>query len=33
MRITDSHLSALIEERYRQRGRDYFAKGMVRLPV
>jgi len=31
MRITDTHISALIDERYRQRGRDYFAQGMVEL--
>ncbi len=31
MHLTDSHLSTLIEERYRQRGREYFAQGMVEL--
>jgi len=31
MRLTDSLIAALIEERYRQRGREYFAQGMVEL--
>jgi uncharacterized Zn finger protein len=31
MRLTDSHLSTLIEERYLKRGRGYFAQGMVEL--
>ncbi len=31
MHLTDTHISALIEERYRQRGREYFLQGMVEI--
>jgi uncharacterized Zn finger protein len=31
MRLTDAHIASLIDERYRQRGREYFAQGMVEL--
>lgn len=31
MQLTDSLIAALIEERYRQRGREYFSQGMVEL--
>jgi uncharacterized Zn finger protein len=31
MRLTDLHIERLIEERYRQRGRQYFLQGLVEL--
>lgn len=31
MHLTDTHISSLIEERYVQRGREYYAQGMVDL--
>lgn len=31
MQLTDSLMATLIEERYRQRGREYYAQGMVEL--
>ncbi len=31
MRLTDSLISGLIEERYRERGKQYFMQGMVEL--
>jgi len=31
MKLTDFHIKSLIDERYREHGKEYFVQGMVEL--